>query len=199
MTTINERQAEITAAVAAGDITLQEIANRAGVSRQRIDQIMRTLPQSQYLDLRLRLEANRAQRKGVTAWGETKTCDQWVRDPRCMVGHERLDTRLRSGWDPAEALSLPAGAQRPSLARRLPAEASVRLRELTEQARGVRCNMPAGHPARVAALARDALVRELAEQQYTHRLLAQEAGVSIYAVRQWLSYTSGHRKRYKSR
>jgi transcriptional regulator with XRE-family HTH domain len=200
MASLAVRHAEVYAAIAAGDTTLAEIAVRMGVTRQYIDQIVRKLPQTKQLDLDLALQANRIARNGVTAWGETKTREHWLRDPRCQVSGPTLRRRLDEGWVPEEAIAHPPtpGSVRPSREHPVPAEVAVQLGKLIDRARGVTFNMPADHPARVAALERDVLVRDLAAQGYSHRELARVAGVTIYAVRLWVRYAGQGRSRYKT-
>lgn len=50
---------------------------------------------------------NRTSRREVTAFGETKSIQEWVDDPRCVVGRITFHCRLRSGWCPETALSTP--------------------------------------------------------------------------------------------
>jgi hypothetical protein len=44
---------------------------------------------------------NRSNNKLISAWGETKTMADWLRDERCLVGRETLKTRLKT-WDSVE-------------------------------------------------------------------------------------------------
>jgi len=44
----------------------------------------------------------------ITAFGETKTVLAWAHDPRCVIGERGLLTRILLGWEPEEALTLPA-------------------------------------------------------------------------------------------
>lgn len=50
---------------------------------------------------------NRTNRHDVTAFGETKSLQDWSRDPRCMVVRLTLHSRLKAGWDPDVAISTP--------------------------------------------------------------------------------------------
>jgi hypothetical protein len=43
--------------------------------------------------------------KKITAWGETKTVTQWLKDPRCSISERQLRHRLRTGWNEEEAIS----------------------------------------------------------------------------------------------
>jgi len=43
----------------------------------------------------------------LTAFGETKTASEWVRDPRCQVGYRTLMSRLRLGFSHQEAVTTP--------------------------------------------------------------------------------------------
>ena len=43
----------------------------------------------------------------LTAFDETKTLSQWVRDPRCVVSYSGLRRRLANGFDPEAALASP--------------------------------------------------------------------------------------------
>jgi len=44
----------------------------------------------------------------ITCFGETKTATEWSRDPRCIVRLGTLTRRMRVGWAPRDALTLPA-------------------------------------------------------------------------------------------
>lgn len=44
----------------------------------------------------------------ITAFGETKPCSKWVKDPRCSVSRETLKARVHAGWDHERAVSKPA-------------------------------------------------------------------------------------------
>lgn len=43
----------------------------------------------------------------LTLEGKTKTIAAWARDPRCVPDVNTLRRRLRLGWSPADALSVP--------------------------------------------------------------------------------------------
>lgn len=43
----------------------------------------------------------------LTAFGETKPVSHWARDPRCATSISNLFQRLRNGWEPEEAITLP--------------------------------------------------------------------------------------------
>ena len=60
---------------------------------------------------------NTRQNVRVSAFGEDKTLSQWVRDPRCIVGYETLAYRIRSRWNPVDALTRPTRASRVSRSR----------------------------------------------------------------------------------
>lgn len=55
----------------------------------------------------------RANKNRITAFGETKSFSLWAEDKRCVVSAFLLKERVRKGWDPVEALTLPKGLQRP--------------------------------------------------------------------------------------
>jgi len=48
---------------------------------------------------------NRRDTVMVTAFGETKTIGQWVRDPRSVVSFAELSGRIRRGWDAEQAIT----------------------------------------------------------------------------------------------
>jgi hypothetical protein len=48
----------------------------------------------------------------LTAFGITQTYAQWQDDPRCRVCRSHIWSRVKNGWNPEEAITLPAGAQR---------------------------------------------------------------------------------------
>lgn len=43
----------------------------------------------------------------LSAFGETKTLTEWSRDPRCVVTHEALRTRIKKGWPTERSLTAP--------------------------------------------------------------------------------------------
>jgi len=45
--------------------------------------------------------------RGYTAYGETKTLERWLRDPRCAVTPQNLRMRLQKGWPTERAISEP--------------------------------------------------------------------------------------------
>lgn len=47
-------------------------------------------------------------RRGVCAFGETRSLAQWAADSRCAVTAGALHYRLKNGWDPERAISAPA-------------------------------------------------------------------------------------------
>ena len=48
----------------------------------------------------------------LTAWGETKSLQDWADDDRCSVGAKTLTTRIRlHEWDHEKAISLPKGSR----------------------------------------------------------------------------------------
>lgn len=44
----------------------------------------------------------------ITIDGETKTAMEWSRDPRCSVSDGAIRLRIKSGWNPVEAVTTPA-------------------------------------------------------------------------------------------
>lgn len=50
---------------------------------------------------------NRRNTHRVDAWGETKPVCTWAEDSRCTVSARTLSTRLRLGWNPEDAMTLP--------------------------------------------------------------------------------------------
>lgn len=51
---------------------------------------------------------NKRNNRRFSAFGETKTVAEWVRDPRCAVKHADVCDRLNAGWDPHRALTQPS-------------------------------------------------------------------------------------------
>lgn len=48
-------------------------------------------------------------RKGLEAYGKTKSLAEWVRDPRCRVGYMALWSRVNKfGWEAERAISTAA-------------------------------------------------------------------------------------------
>jgi len=52
---------------------------------------------------------NRSSNHPVTAFGETKTRAEWLRDPRCRTTRFPLFVRLKRGMRPEEAITKPNG------------------------------------------------------------------------------------------
>lgn len=50
---------------------------------------------------------NRRQTVWITYAGETKSIRGWSQDPRCVVKEKTLSSRLRAGWLPEKALTVP--------------------------------------------------------------------------------------------
>lgn len=51
---------------------------------------------------------NRTSRHDVSAFGETKSLQDWLGDPRCAVVRLTLHSRLKAGWNPEIAITKPA-------------------------------------------------------------------------------------------
>lgn len=47
--------------------------------------------------------------KRITAFGETKTVSEWVKDQRCKVSHSTLAARIKYGYDPEKAITTLVG------------------------------------------------------------------------------------------
>jgi hypothetical protein len=52
---------------------------------------------------------NRRTSRWVAAFGEQKCVNEWLRDPRCVVGGSTLRQRLNLGWEPEEAITTLSG------------------------------------------------------------------------------------------
>ena len=50
---------------------------------------------------------NKRSTRWITVFGETKSMLDWSEDSRCPVAYETLESRLRAGWTPEEALTAP--------------------------------------------------------------------------------------------
>lgn len=48
----------------------------------------------------------------ITAFGETKYFNEWIEDERCVVLPPTLKWRIRTGWNPEEAISKPSERKR---------------------------------------------------------------------------------------
>ena len=44
----------------------------------------------------------------ITAWNETKSADEWMKDNRCIVKMGTLCHRLGAGWEPEKAMNKPS-------------------------------------------------------------------------------------------
>lgn len=181
-----------------GAATCKEIADGLGLTRQRVDQVIRLELGSQKAWAYDKLRENLAARDGVVAFGETKMVADWAQDPRCTVTAQLIAQRMRHGWSAEDAISFAIGQPRPK-----PQIADAdreRLLELCGKARRVTFNMAPDHPARLAAHERDELVRELVNQKITVKAIAEVVGVTRSAVHQWLNFTGYRREegRYKT-
>jgi hypothetical protein len=61
---------------------------------------------------------NRRSNCQITAFGETKVLNDWVKDPRCRIGLDGLRRRIQGGWNPEDALSTPQQPTHPKDRRR---------------------------------------------------------------------------------
>lgn len=48
----------------------------------------------------------------ITAFGETKLLIEWASDPRATTSAENIRRRIKSGWTPEEAITVPRASQR---------------------------------------------------------------------------------------
>lgn len=44
----------------------------------------------------------------LTAFGESKSTSEWLKDPRCTISHQTLWNRIKRNWDHQKAISTPA-------------------------------------------------------------------------------------------
>jgi len=51
---------------------------------------------------------NRRSSRPVTAWGETRTLAEWIRDPRRVVSQNTVRARLDQGWALEDAMTVAA-------------------------------------------------------------------------------------------
>ena len=51
----------------------------------------------------------------LTAFGETRSLTAWLQDSRCCVKYDRLQARMKAGWDVESALTIPPGGTRPGI------------------------------------------------------------------------------------
>jgi len=63
--------------------------------------------------LRLRTRVSPLTKHPVRAFGEEKSAKAWSKDPRCRVTYVPLLNRLRKGWPPAQAITLPPNSKGP--------------------------------------------------------------------------------------
>jgi hypothetical protein len=64
---------------------------------------MITTPQEARIDTANKMKSNRM----LTAFGEEKSLNSWLRDERCLVKVDSLRDRLDKGWDAEKAMSTP--------------------------------------------------------------------------------------------
>jgi hypothetical protein len=54
---------------------------------------------------------NKRDTRWLGAWGERKSLPDWAEDPRCKVGRRTLETRIRLGWSPEDAMQAPLNSR----------------------------------------------------------------------------------------
>lgn len=53
------------------------------------------------------IQRNSGSARQLTIWGETKSLIEWSEDKRCQVGYSGFKGRLRKGWTPEQAMTIP--------------------------------------------------------------------------------------------
>lgn len=85
---------------------------RKGLETDRIDNNGNYEPQNVRFVTTLENHQNKCTVRPITAWGETKGINAWVRDPRCNVGLACFTNRMKQGLSPEAAMTLPQTAAR---------------------------------------------------------------------------------------
>ena len=87
------------------------IDSRCKVGRQLLDERLRSgMPVEQAMELGIRWDQSARRKTMLTAFGETKTIQDWVDDERCVVGLDTLRERIRgrwTKWEPLDILTIP--------------------------------------------------------------------------------------------
>lgn len=80
---------------------------REGLEIDRIDNDGPYSPENCRLSDRSGQMRNARSTLFIEAFGETKSAAAWLEDPRCVIRRPTLQARLRTGWPPELALTLP--------------------------------------------------------------------------------------------
>ncbi len=75
---------------------------RAGAGRGTI---LKRLREGMGAEAAISTPATEFREDGLTAFGETKSTAEWAADPRCSVGPNQINSRLRAGMTPEEAVA----------------------------------------------------------------------------------------------
>jgi hypothetical protein len=169
--------AEVGAAIGVSDVRVRQLIYKNMTSQQRLD-VLRTM------------ESNRAARRSIEAFGETKSAQAWAADPRCVVSRPALWARVdRYGWKPEDALTTPLRYRPASHGPTpLPASALAEIHRLSALASRTRGNTRADAPERAAAADRCRLINQLIADGYGITQIARETGVSRRAVYLWSTH-----------
>lgn len=159
--------------------SITEVATAIDRSTSRVYQLLAEMPDAEAILARIKRDA-----VYVTAFGETKSRDDWASDPRCQVSAEVLGERIRKGWPPQDAITVPRGGRRP--ARRLSDEEIDRIRDLARTAARVRAGADPNGPGMRAAAERDRLVWQWACEGLGSVEIARQTGLGMEAINVWL-------------
>ena len=98
-----ERNQEITRRYIVGE-SLSTLANVFGVDKALIWRIAVGGGAPRYSH-KQRISRRPSSGKTLTAWSETKTIAEWVKDARCQEKSAALYERINLGWSPEKAIS----------------------------------------------------------------------------------------------